>query len=94
MAAGPSPTKPGVTRVKSIPTPTSARQSTVRGYKWGDDERDFADLDWSDETVEDDERDLPWSAVLKRTFEAYLRGERPNMYGEYINWSTDDDRDY
>ncbi|POY72219.1 hypothetical protein BMF94_4725 [Rhodotorula taiwanensis] len=94
VAAGPSPTKPGVTRVKSIPTPTSARQSTVRGYKWGDDERDFADLDWSDETVEDDERDLPWSAVLKRTFEAYLRGERPNMYGEYINWSTDDDRDY
>ncbi|KWU45303.1 hypothetical protein RHOSPDRAFT_16779, partial [Rhodotorula sp. JG-1b] len=63
------------------------------GERWGDDERDFADLDWSDESVEDDERDLPWSAVLKRTFEAYLRGERPNMYGEYINWSSDD-REY
>lgn len=33
-----------------------------------------------------DKRDLDWSAVLKRTFEAYLRGERPNMYGEWIQW--------
>ncbi|KAK0459087.1 uncharacterized protein EV420DRAFT_1538217 [Desarmillaria tabescens] len=31
-----------------------------------------------------DERDLSWSTVLKRTFEAYIRGERPNMYGEWI----------
>lgn len=23
--------------------------------------------------------DLAWSAVLKRTFESYIRGERPNM---------------
>ena len=36
--------------------------------------------------VEDDERDLDWSTVLKRTFEAYIRGERPNMYGEWIRW--------
>jgi WD repeat and SOF domain-containing protein 1 len=93
-ASGPSPTKPGVTRAKPAPTPTLLHgSSNARGYKWGDDERDFADLDWSDESVEDDERDLPWSAVLKRTFEAYLRGERPNMYGEYINWSSDD-REY
>ncbi|GAA5982944.1 hypothetical protein JCM10908_006844 [Rhodotorula pacifica] len=89
-SSGPSPTKPGETRAKPVATPTSQRASSSRGYKWGDDERDFADLDWSDESVEDDERDLPWSAVLKRTFEAYLRGERPNMYGEYINWSSDD----
>ncbi|KAK1232320.1 hypothetical protein PQX77_004571 [Marasmius sp. AFHP31] len=33
----------------------------------------------------EDKRDLDWSAVLKRTFEAYLRGERPNMYGEWIH---------
>ncbi len=33
-----------------------------------------------------DSRDLGWSAVLKRTFEAYIRGERPNMYGEYLVW--------
>lgn len=30
--------------------------------------------------------DLDWSAIIKRTFEAYIRGERPNMYGENILW--------
>jgi WD repeat and SOF domain-containing protein 1 len=38
------------------------------------------------DAVESDKRDLDWSAVLKRTFEAYLRGERPNMYGEWLQW--------
>lgn len=38
------------------------------------------------ENVEDDRRDLDWATVLKRTFESYIRGERPNMYGEWINW--------
>ncbi|KAG7099171.1 hypothetical protein E1B28_001042 [Marasmius oreades] len=33
-----------------------------------------------------DLRDLDWSAVLKRTFESYIRGERPNMYGEWLKW--------
>lgn len=33
-----------------------------------------------------DERDLGWSAVFKRTYESYLRGERPNLYGEMIDW--------
>jgi len=46
-------------------------------------------LDWSDEGVEEDERDLIWATVLKRTFEAYLRGERPNMYGEWLNWEEE-----
>ncbi|KAK0226333.1 snoRNA binding protein [Armillaria fumosa] len=32
----------------------------------------------------DPEQDLSWSTVLKRTFEAYIRGERPNMSGEWI----------
>ncbi|KAF7321514.1 hypothetical protein MKEN_00672300 [Mycena kentingensis (nom. inval.)] len=36
-----------------------------------------------EETLED-RRDLDWSTVLKRTFESYLRGERPNMYGETL----------
>ncbi|KAH9898108.1 hypothetical protein C8Q73DRAFT_683677 [Cubamyces lactineus] len=36
--------------------------------------------------VRNDKRDLDWATVLKRTFEAYLRGERPNMYGEWIRW--------
>ncbi|KAJ7481597.1 glycosyltransferase family 32 protein [Mycena latifolia] len=38
------------------------------------------------ESVEDDKRDLDWAAVLKRTFEAYIRGERANMYGEWLVW--------
>ncbi|KAL5518866.1 hypothetical protein ACEPAH_549 [Sanghuangporus vaninii] len=45
-----------------------------------DDEDDF------EEKVSDDKRDLDWAAVLKRTFEAYIRGERPNMYGEWLQW--------
>lgn len=39
-----------------------------------------------EDKVENDKRDLDWAAVLKRTFEAYIRGERPNMYGEWIRW--------
>lgn len=37
-------------------------------------------------SLDDDKRDLDWSTVLKRTFEAYIREERPNMYGEWIRW--------
>ncbi|KAJ4483748.1 glycosyltransferase family 32 protein, partial [Lentinula aciculospora] len=33
-----------------------------------------------------DPQDFNWSTVLKRTFEAYLRGEIPNMYGEWIKY--------
>ncbi|KAJ3857869.1 hypothetical protein EV368DRAFT_29340, partial [Lentinula lateritia] len=28
--------------------------------------------------------DIGWSAVLKRTFESYIRGERCNLYGEWL----------
>jgi WD repeat and SOF domain-containing protein 1 len=42
--------------------------------------------EWVDD-IKDDGRDLSWATMLKRTFEAYIRGERPNMYGEYIVWS-------
>ncbi|KAJ6495682.1 hypothetical protein C8R47DRAFT_1116088 [Mycena vitilis] len=34
----------------------------------------------------EDRRDLDWSTVLKRTFEGYIRGEIPSMYGEYLVW--------
>ena len=37
-------------------------------------------------TPGNDKRDLDWSTVMKRTFEAYIRGETPNMYGEWIQW--------
>ncbi len=39
------------------------------------------------EDVEDeDEVDLSWATVFKRTFEGYIRNERPNMYGEWLRW--------
>jgi WD repeat and SOF domain-containing protein 1 len=38
------------------------------------------------ENVTEDKRDLDWATVLKRTFEAYIRGESPNMYGEWLQW--------
>ncbi|KAF9244600.1 hypothetical protein BU15DRAFT_59364 [Melanogaster broomeanus] len=41
--------------------------------------------EWEDRVV-DDKRDLDWATVLKRTFEGYIRGERPNMYGEWLQW--------
>jgi WD repeat and SOF domain-containing protein 1 len=44
------------------------------------------DVDPDEDKVNDDQRDLDWATVLKRTFEAYIRGERPNMYGEWIQW--------
>ncbi|KAH9944027.1 uncharacterized protein BXZ73DRAFT_96540 [Epithele typhae] len=40
----------------------------------------------AEDDVKDDKRDLDWSAVLKRTFEAYIRGEVPNAYGEWLKW--------
>lgn len=40
----------------------------------------------AEDDVADDKRDLDWSTVLKRTFEAYVRGEIPNMYGEWLKW--------
>ncbi|CAL1695281.1 unnamed protein product [Somion occarium] len=39
-----------------------------------------------EELVANDKRDLDWSTVLKRTCEAYIRGERPNLYGEWLKW--------
>ena len=39
-----------------------------------------------EDKVSDDKRDLDWATVLKRTFESYIRGERPNMYGEWLQW--------
>lgn len=46
---------------------------------------DAAPDDWVDD-VGDDKIDLDWATVLKRTFESYVRGERPNMYGEWLRW--------
>ena len=52
--------------------------SKTHEYKYIDD------FDWV-ETVElDDIRDLSWAAVTKRTLEGWVRGERPNLYGEWF----------
>ncbi|KAM0752691.1 hypothetical protein T439DRAFT_180554 [Meredithblackwellia eburnea MCA 4105] len=89
---GPSPTAPEPL-VSGLPTGVAPRQlENPDGSRWGDDESDFDQLDWSDEGVEDDERDLSWSTVFKRTFEAFIRGERPNMYGEWLTWNVEDHR--
>lgn len=45
------------------------------------------DEDEDEEEDINDKTDLDWSTVIKRTFEAYIRGERPNMYGEWIEWN-------
>lgn len=47
---------------------------------------DLRQFELEDDDVQYDSRDLSWSAVVKRTFEAYIRGERPNMYGEWLKW--------
>ncbi|THG99901.1 hypothetical protein EW026_g2541 [Hermanssonia centrifuga] len=58
-----------------------------------DPHRDFPDLgprfaqDVKTSSAPQEEiSDLSWSAVLKRTFEGYIRGEQPNMYGEWLVW--------
>ncbi|KAG8919415.1 hypothetical protein FRC01_001296, partial [Tulasnella sp. 417] len=48
--------------------------------------QDLWEFEREDQDLSTDNRDLAWSAVLKRTFEAYIRGERPNMYGEWLKW--------
>ena len=42
-------------------------------------------LDIDQDEVEDDDRDLGWATVLKRTFESYIRGDRPNMVSELLS---------
>lgn len=67
-------------------TASSAKADAVRTYD-GEDELDGEA--GSDETKREDmvdALDLSWSTVLKRTFEAYIRGDQPNMYGEWIQW--------
>ncbi|KAM0790543.1 hypothetical protein ACM66B_003411 [Microbotryomycetes sp. NB124-2] len=94
---GPSPTKPNERPRQTVgPTGKGSKQTKSdddSGPKWGDDERDFDSLDWSHETVDEDASDLSWSAVLKRTFESYIRGESPNMYGEWLNWDEQEEEE-
>ncbi|KAG8896346.1 hypothetical protein FRB99_008932 [Tulasnella sp. 403] len=63
----------------------AARNAGFNGYK-PPTEEDIREMEEEDADVLADSRDLAWSAVLKRTFEGYVRGERPNMYGEWLKW--------
>ncbi|GAA98941.1 uncharacterized protein L969DRAFT_88982 [Mixia osmundae IAM 14324] len=53
----------------------------------------FTEQELYDDDVTKDDRDLSWSAVIKRTFEAFVRGDRPSAYGEYLNWGDNEDLD-
>ncbi|KAJ7130202.1 hypothetical protein C8R44DRAFT_665278 [Mycena epipterygia] len=66
----------------------NAQAPLVLPTKDAEDADADADADAADDkdSVENDKRDLDWAAVLKRTFEAYIRGERANMYGEWLVW--------
>lgn len=78
-AALTSPVAPGPVETSRSPARGEAREgSSSRPREDGPDEG------WWDDRIEDDERDLAWAAVMKRTFEAFVRGERPNMYGEWF----------
>lgn len=55
-----------------------------QAFTSGIDDNEHADEELN--TIGRDKQDLDWSTVLKRAFEAYIRGERPNMYGEWIEW--------
>lgn len=59
----------------------AAKATLVKEGKLTQEEADAGGKD-----ILSDKRDLDWSAVLKRMFEAYVRGERPNMYGEWLVW--------
>lgn len=39
------------------------------------------DIKIDEDDVREDIKDLSWATVLKRTFEGFLREERPNMVG-------------
>jgi DDB1- and CUL4-associated factor 13 len=63
-----------------------AQQTQLAADTQADAVDDILDNEEADEGDEGDKTDLDWSAVIKRTFEAYIRGERPNMYGEWLVW--------
>lgn len=73
-------------RVARATTSTPAGHATASaGHASASADRQPPEAEFEDK-IEDDQRDLGWATVLKRTFEAYIRGEHPNMYGEWIKW--------
>lgn len=73
----------GERRAKKMLEAAPSIASTTKGKKPRKSAKDKGDVK---EGVEP--WDLTWGAVLKRTFEAYIRREAPNMYGEWLEWVT------
>ena len=63
-----------------------ARQASRRSLTSSKSRSQSPDSLDNEDSVADDRRDLDWATVLKRAFESYIRGERPNMYGETLRW--------
>ncbi|KAJ7225624.1 glycosyltransferase family 32 protein [Mycena pura] len=63
-----------------------ANLKTAAGAVAASEGKAGAEPEANEDQVDEDQRDLDWSTVLKRTFEAYIRGERPSMYGEWLAW--------
>ena len=74
-------------RREKIEAALLAQQTLLAAGKSATGAGDILEDEAEDDIVEEsDKADLDWSTVIKRTFEAYIRGERPNMYGEWLVW--------
>lgn len=73
-----SPTKPPL-HAPSVTGEDKASLDIQRTQHRTDRYVNVEDIRIDDDDVSDDAKDLSWATVLKRTFEQYLREERPNM---------------
>lgn len=62
------------------------RHLRFAAVKGGQRQKEERENDGDDNNIGNDRRDLDWATVLKRVMESYIRGERPNMYGEMLKW--------
>lgn len=74
-----SPTKPPPAHSPSVAGQAKATPDLQRTQHRTDRYLNAEDIRIDDDDVSDDAKDLSWATVLKRTFEQFLREERPNM---------------
>lgn len=72
-------------RIQAAESARSSSQTETSSYKAKAKRALLQDVE-DEANVEADKADLDWATVLKRSFDSYIRGERPNMYGEWIHW--------
>lgn len=82
----PSPTKPPSGGVNAPVAGPTGERDIDRAILRTNTHVNAEDIRIDNDDVRDDEKDLGWATVLKRTFEQYVRGERPNMYGEWLRY--------